>query len=84
MLTLKQHHDIIKLLMEVQGEDAPVAAWILTKSDVYSLDENMNQTEFPVEDAKEILDEIHENSYIRTTIFSVLDSFIVDKEKERC
>lgn len=84
MLTLKQHHDIIKLLMEVQGEDAPVAAWILTKGDVYSLDENMNQTEFPVEDAKEILDEIHENSYIRTTIFSVLDSLIVDKEKERC
>ena len=84
MLTLKQLRDIIELLMEVQGEDAPVASWILTKSDVYSLDKNMNQTEFPVEDAKEILDKIRENSYITTTIFSVLDSLIVDKEKERC
>lgn len=84
MLTLKQLRDIIELLMEVQGEDAPVASWILTKSDVYSLDENMNQTEFPVEDAKEILDKIRENSFITTTIFSVLDSLIVDKEKERC
>lgn len=84
MLTLKQLRDIIERLMEVQGEDAPVASWILTKGDVYSVDENMNQTELSVEDAKEILDEIWRNSYITTMIFSVLDRLIIAKEKERC
>ena len=84
MLTLKQLHDTIKLLMEVQGEDAPVASWILTKSDVYSLDENMIPIEFPVEDTKEILEKISNNFFLTTTIFSVLDRLIVDKEKERC
>jgi len=69
MTTLSQLKTRIDKLIENQGEDSPVAAFIYTKEDVVEYDEDGNEVE--IEDNKiveDVLYNVEYTDYIYTTI----------------
>lgn len=77
--TLKKLQDSIQKLIEQQGEDAPVAAFIFTQQDVFTLDEDMNQQVQSVEIAEQVLDSVEgDYDYLYEEIFNCIDSELRD------
>ena len=69
MTTLSQLKQRIDQLIENQGEESPVAAFIYTKEDVVEYDEDGNEVE--IEDNKiveDVLYNVEYTDYIYTTI----------------
>ena len=69
MTTLSQLKQRIDKLIEDQGEDSPVAAFIYTKEDVVQYDVDGNEVE--IEDNKiveDVLYNVEDTGYIYTTI----------------
>ena len=74
MTTLSQLKQRIDKLIENQGEDSPVAAFIYTKEDVALYDDDGNETE--IEDNKiieDVLYNVEYTDYIYTTIHDVIE-----------
>ena len=74
MTTLSQLKQRIDQLIENQGEDSPVAAFIYTKEDVVQYDDDGNETE--IEDntiIEDVLYEVEDTDYIYTTIFETIE-----------
>ena len=74
MTTLSQLKTRIDQLIENQGEDSPVAAFIYTKQDVVQYDDDGNETE--IEDntiIEDVLYEVEDTDYIYTTIFETIE-----------
>lgn len=74
--TLQQLKESIERLIDQQGEEAPVAAFIFTNEDVYTLDEEGNTNYLPLEYADRVLDEIEGFDYIYEKIFECIDDQI--------
>jgi hypothetical protein len=72
--TLKQLQDSISNLIEQQGEDAPVAAWIFTNEDVFVMDDDCNQVKQPREIAEQVLSNLDDYDYLYTEIFDCIDN----------
>jgi hypothetical protein len=72
--TLKQLQDSILNLIEQQGENAPVAAWIFTNEDVFVMDDDCNQVKQPYEIAKQVLSNLDDYEYLYTEIFDCIDN----------
>ena len=74
MTTLSQLKQRIDQLIENQGEDSPVAAFIYTKQDVVEYDDDGNEVE--IEDNKiveDVLYEVEDTDYIYTTIYETIE-----------
>jgi len=74
MTTLSQLKTKINKLIENQGEDSPVAAFIYTKEDVVQYDDDRNEVE--IEDNKiieDVLYNVEDTDYIYTTIQDSID-----------
>ena len=69
MTTLSQLKTRIDQLIENQGEESPVAAFIYTKEDVVQYDDDFNEVE--IEDntiIEDVLYEVEDTDYIYTQI----------------
>ena len=74
MTTLAQLKQRIDKLIEDQGEESPVAAFIYTKEDVVQYDDDFNEVE--IEDDKiveDVLYEVEDHDYIYTVIQDIID-----------
>jgi hypothetical protein len=72
--TLQQLKESVERLIEQQGADAPVAAFIFTREDVFELDEDtLEQHHLPLEDVEKVLNEIEGFDYIYEQVFECID-----------
>ena len=74
MTTLSQLKQRIDQLIETQGEESPVAAFIYTKEDVVQYDDDFNEVE--IEDDRiieDVLYEVEDTDYIYTVIHDVIE-----------
>ena len=74
MTTLSQLKQRIDKLIETQGEDSPVAAFIYTKEDVVQFDDDGNEVE--IEDNKiieDVLYNVEDTDWIYTQIQDSID-----------
>jgi len=74
MTTLSQLKQRIDKLIERQGEESPVAAFIYTKEDVVQYDADFNEVE--IKDNKiveDVLYNVEDTDYIYTTIQDSID-----------
>ena len=78
--TLSELRDIVDRLIDAQGEDAPCAAFVFTKEDVffYPKDENGiedldTQERLNAEDTDDVLTELGGCDYIYEQVFEVID-----------
>lgn len=82
--TLKQLKESVERMIKEQGEDAPVAAFIFTKLDVYVEEEDVNGDikEFlNRKDTEEVLDNIEDNDWIYEQVFSCIENEIRDLKR---
>ena len=80
MTTLSQLKQRIDKLIENQGEESPVAAFIYTKEDVVQYDDDGNEVE--VEDNKiveDVLYNVEDTGYIYTTIQDSIEDQLKDE-----
>ena len=74
MTTLSQLKQRIDQLIETQGEESPVAAFIYTKEDIVQFDDDGNEVE--IEDNKiieDVLYNVEDTDYIYTQIQDSID-----------
>ena len=74
MTTLSQLKQRIDKLIEDQGEESPVAAFIYTKEDVVQYDDDFNEVE--IEDdtiIEDVLYNVEDTDYIYTQIQDIID-----------
>jgi hypothetical protein len=76
--TLLQLKESVERLIEEQGNDAPVAAFIFTNDDVYVMDEDGNPDPVQREIAETVLHNVEEYDYIYTEIFNTIEQEIRD------
>jgi hypothetical protein len=79
MATLSQLKQRIDKLIEYQGEDSPVAAFIYTKEDVVQYDDDGNEVE--IEDDK-IIEDVLFNVEDTDYVYNVIQDVIEDELKE--
>ena len=72
--TLQQLKESVDRLIQQQGEDAPVAAFIFTGEDVFVMDDNCDQVIQPREIAEKVLNNLDEYDYLYTEIFDCIDN----------
>jgi hypothetical protein len=71
--TLQQLKESVDRLIEQQGPDAPVAAYIFTNEDVYKMDEDGNPDPVPLEIAEKVLDNVDSYDYPYEVIFDCIE-----------
>jgi len=71
--TLKQLQDSVQRLIEQQGENAPVAAWIFTNEDVSSVDDDNLKIQ-PLDVAEKVLGNLDDYGYIYEVIFDSIEN----------
>lgn len=82
--TLQQLKESIERLIEQQGADAPVAAFIFTKNDAVEYDYYGNETPLPGEnDVDEVLTNIEENDWIYEQIFDCIEDEIKELKRNK-
>ena len=74
--TLQQLKNSIENMIQEQGKDAPVAAWIYTQEDVFELDEEGNPIYLPLDDIAKVLNEVEDGDYIHEQIGECIDDEI--------
>lgn len=79
--TLQQLKESVERLIQQQGPDAPVAAFIITKEDVIELDENYDPIQLSEEIADIVLNEVGENDWIYEQIGECIDDEIREVKK---
>lgn len=74
--TLQQLKESIERLIEQQGADAPVAAYIFTQEDVFKMDEDGNPESLSLEIAEKVLDNVDAYDYPYEVIFDCIEQEI--------
>ena len=74
--TLQQLKESIENLIAQQGADAPVAAWIYTKEDVFEIDDECNPIYLSLNDSTDVLNEVEDGDYIHQQIVECIDDEI--------
>lgn len=74
--TLQQLKESIERMIQEQGKDAPVAAWIYTQNDVFELDDNFDPVYLPLDVISEVLNEVEDGDYIHQQIAECIDDEI--------
>lgn len=71
--TLQQLKESIEKMIEIQGKDAPVAAFIFTQDDVVTYDEEtLEQQYYPLEVIENVLGVIEEYDYIDEQVYDLI------------
>lgn len=73
----------IEKLIEQQGADSPVAAFIFTKEDVVIYDEEGEPTHFDEDEIDEVLNNIEENDWIYDQVFSCIEDEIKELKRNK-
>ena len=60
-------------LIDEQGEDAPVAWWIYTAEDVFTIDDNGDEEYQPTSVCEEVLSDLQDIDYIHTVIVDCIE-----------
>ncbi len=76
--TLKQLKERVENLINNQGEEAPVAAFIFTNQDVFVMDEDGEPQYQPIDDVDEVLDAIESNDWIYEQVFECIEFELQD------
>ncbi len=71
--TLEQLKQSIDNLIQQQGKDAPVAAFIFTNEDVFVVDDDGNPDPVRREIAETVLDNVEDYDYIITEVFDIIE-----------
>ena len=71
--TLQQLKESVERLIQQQGEDAPVAAFIFTNEDVFAMDEDGNPDPVSREIAEKVLDNVDAYDYPYEIIFDCIE-----------
>jgi hypothetical protein len=71
--TLQQLKESVERLIQQQGEDAPVAAYIFTNEDVFMMDEDGNPDPVSREIAEKVLDNVDAYDYPYEVIFDCIE-----------
>lgn len=80
--TLSELRDSINSMIESQGENAPCAAFVFTKNDVFEYNEEMTEEHhFPELFTQNVLVDVGNSDYIYEQIGEVIDDTI-RKEKQ--
>lgn len=74
--TLQQLKESIDNLINQQGPDAPVAAFIFTNEDVFTVDENYDPQYLSIDTAHQVLEEIEGSDYIYEQVFEYIEQEI--------
>lgn len=75
--TLQQLKESVERLIQEQGADAPVAAFIFTREDVFETDDDtLEQHHLPPEDAEQVLNELEGFDYIYEQVFECMEDDI--------
>jgi len=75
--TLSELRDSINAMIDAQGEDAPVAAFVFTKEDVFEYNEDNNQEEyFSTLFTQDVLADVGGSSYIYEQVGEFIDDSI--------
>jgi len=78
--TLQQLQESITRLIDQQGPDAPVAAFIFTMNDVFLMDEDtLEETPLPVDVCADVLNEVEDSDYICEQVFEMIDDELFRK-----
>ena len=75
--TLSQLQQSIQELINQQGADAPVAAFIFTNEDVFTMDEDNNPDPVNRKLAEKVLSSIEDTDYIYTTVFDCIENELI-------
>ena len=75
LLKLKQR---VERLIDQQGEDSPVCAFIFTNEDVFVMDKDGNPDPVSREIAEKVLLNLESYDHIYTDIFNVIDQEIAE------
>ena len=74
--TLQQLKESVERLIEEQGNDAPVAAFVFTNEDVFVMDEDGNPDPVQREIAETVLDNLEDFDHIYTEVFQCIEEVI--------
>ena len=75
--TLAQLRDSINQLIDEQGEDSPVAAFVFTNEDVFTMDEDYNPDPVDRVLAEKVLSSIEDIDNIYTTVFDCIENELI-------
>jgi hypothetical protein len=71
--TLQQLKESVDRMIQQQGADAPVAAFIFTNEDVFVMDDDGNPDPVRREIAETVLDNVEDYDYIITEVFNIIE-----------
>ncbi len=74
--TLSQLRDSINRKIVEQGESAPVAAFIFTRDDVITIDDDGNEVTYPDDVIQDVLINIGDSDYIYSKVLQYIDDKI--------
>lgn len=73
LFTLSQLKNRVNDLIDQQGPDAPVAYWIYTNEDIFTIDDNGDEEYQPLDVCEEVLSDIQDVDYIHTVIVDSIE-----------
>jgi len=71
--TLAELRKAVENLIQQQGENAPVAAWIYTKEDVMDYPDPDGEVDVTEEVASKVINSLDQYDHIYTEIFDIID-----------
>lgn len=75
--TLQQLQESIQQLIKEQGPDAPVAAFIYTQNDVFTVDEEtLDEQYLPIDTVTKVLSQIESYDYLNEQAYEMIDDAI--------
>ena len=74
--TLSQLKESVERLIEQQGENASCAAFIFTKEDVFTMDENGEEVYYSEEITNKVLRNLDETDYVLEQAFDCIEDYI--------
>ena len=75
-LSLKNLKELVNVLIEQQGEDAPVAWWVFSANDVLTMNDDGDEVYYSEEITGKVLTEVHEGDYIFEQIAECIEDEI--------
>ena len=81
--TLSELRDSVNRMIEAQGEDAPVAAFVFTQEDVFEFVDGVENEErhFPLVFSQDVLADVGGSSYIYEQVGEMIDDAIRLRKK---
>jgi hypothetical protein len=79
--TLQQLKESVESLIDQQGADAPCAAFIFTREDVFEMDDDGNEVYCSEEVINKVLNDLDETDYVLEKAFDCIEDYIKEHTK---